>query len=92
MPSAMTGSPTATFTGAARRPSSASPSTASCACTCARVCGGAGAPPLGLRVPRIDSDVGHARQRLYDVVEGHVRKVVDVHLQVSWLGVPRIGR
>eukprot|EP00965_Chrysotila_dentata_P106216 3507754-Pleurochrysis_carterae.AAC.1 len=44
MPSAVTGSPTATFAGAARRPSSASPSTASCACTCARVCGGAGVP------------------------------------------------
>eukprot|EP00965_Chrysotila_dentata_P058855 1952954-Pleurochrysis_carterae.AAC.1 len=44
MPSATTGSPTATFAGAARSPSSASPSTASCACTCARVCVGAGVP------------------------------------------------
>eukprot|EP00965_Chrysotila_dentata_P008157 266420-Pleurochrysis_carterae.AAC.1 len=46
MPSATTGSPTTTFAGAACRPSSFSPSTASCACTCARVPGGVGMPPL----------------------------------------------
>eukprot|EP00965_Chrysotila_dentata_P016573 549301-Pleurochrysis_carterae.AAC.1 len=44
-PSATTGSPTTTFAGAACRPSSFSPSTASCACTYARDPGGAGVPP-----------------------------------------------
>eukprot|EP00965_Chrysotila_dentata_P037261 1239880-Pleurochrysis_carterae.AAC.1 len=88
MPSATTGSPTATFAGAARSPSSASPSTASCACTCARVCGGAGVPPFGHRVPRVHCYLGDARGWLHHVVEGHARKVVDVHLHVSRLGVP----
>eukprot|EP00965_Chrysotila_dentata_P143140 4729673-Pleurochrysis_carterae.AAC.1 len=45
MPRATTGSPTTTFAGAACSPSSASPCTASCACTCARVPRGAGVPP-----------------------------------------------
>eukprot|EP00965_Chrysotila_dentata_P226047 6195159-Pleurochrysis_carterae.AAC.1 len=46
MPSATsTGSPTTTFAGAACRPSSFSPSTASCACMCTRVPVGAGVPP-----------------------------------------------
>eukprot|EP00965_Chrysotila_dentata_P145537 4807249-Pleurochrysis_carterae.AAC.1 len=44
-PNATAGSPTTTFAGAARRPSSARPCTASCACTCALVGGGAGLPP-----------------------------------------------
>eukprot|EP00965_Chrysotila_dentata_P243441 6205422-Pleurochrysis_carterae.AAC.1 len=43
-PNATAGSPTTTFAGAARRPSSARPSTASCACTFALVGGGAGSP------------------------------------------------
>eukprot|EP00965_Chrysotila_dentata_P061323 2032007-Pleurochrysis_carterae.AAC.1 len=46
MPSACTGSPTTTLAGAACSPSSARPRTASCACTCALVPGGAGAPPV----------------------------------------------
>eukprot|EP00965_Chrysotila_dentata_P067715 2240767-Pleurochrysis_carterae.AAC.1 len=45
MPRATTGSPTTTLAGAACRPSSASPSTASCAWTCARDPRGAGLPP-----------------------------------------------
>eukprot|EP00965_Chrysotila_dentata_P170857 5639479-Pleurochrysis_carterae.AAC.1 len=45
MPRATTGSPTTTLAGAACSPSSAMPSAASCACTCARVSGGAGRPP-----------------------------------------------
>eukprot|EP00965_Chrysotila_dentata_P176862 5841339-Pleurochrysis_carterae.AAC.1 len=45
MPRATTGSPTTTLAGAAWRPISASPSAASCACTWARVSGGAGRPP-----------------------------------------------
>eukprot|EP00965_Chrysotila_dentata_P010879 353879-Pleurochrysis_carterae.AAC.1 len=45
MPSATTGSPTTTLAGAAHSPSSARPSTASCACTCARVSRAAGVPP-----------------------------------------------
>eukprot|EP00965_Chrysotila_dentata_P072539 2396843-Pleurochrysis_carterae.AAC.3 len=39
------GSPTAILAGAAWRPSFASPSAVSCACTCARVRGSAGVPP-----------------------------------------------
>eukprot|EP00965_Chrysotila_dentata_P019146 638038-Pleurochrysis_carterae.AAC.2 len=45
IPRATTGSPTTILAGAAWRPISASPSAASCACTCARVPGGAGRPP-----------------------------------------------
>eukprot|EP00965_Chrysotila_dentata_P177150 5851018-Pleurochrysis_carterae.AAC.1 len=44
-PNATAGSPTTTFAGAERKPSSARPSTASCVCTCALVVGGAGSPP-----------------------------------------------
>eukprot|EP00965_Chrysotila_dentata_P097591 3225230-Pleurochrysis_carterae.AAC.1 len=48
MPRATTGSPTTTLAGAACSPSSASPSTASRAWTCAREFGGAGSPPTAL--------------------------------------------
>eukprot|EP00965_Chrysotila_dentata_P069848 2307363-Pleurochrysis_carterae.AAC.1 len=46
MPRATTGSPTTTLAGAACSPSSASPRTASCAWTCARVPCGEGVPPV----------------------------------------------
>eukprot|EP00965_Chrysotila_dentata_P223030 6193349-Pleurochrysis_carterae.AAC.1 len=46
MPSATTGSRTTTLAGAACSPSSASPRTARCAWTCARVPRGAGVPPV----------------------------------------------
>eukprot|EP00965_Chrysotila_dentata_P005661 186097-Pleurochrysis_carterae.AAC.1 len=44
-PSAVAGSPTTTFARAACKPSSARPSTASCACTWALVVGAAGRSP-----------------------------------------------
>eukprot|EP00965_Chrysotila_dentata_P172434 5690084-Pleurochrysis_carterae.AAC.1 len=44
-PSAVTGSPTTTFAGAACSPTRASPATASCACTYARVPAPAGSLP-----------------------------------------------
>eukprot|EP00965_Chrysotila_dentata_P054035 1793516-Pleurochrysis_carterae.AAC.2 len=44
-PNAVTGSPTTTLAGAACSPNSASPATASCACTYTRVPGAAGSPP-----------------------------------------------
>eukprot|EP00965_Chrysotila_dentata_P029599 983997-Pleurochrysis_carterae.AAC.1 len=44
-PSAVTGSPTTTFAGAACNPTAASPATANCACTCTLDPGAAGSPP-----------------------------------------------
>eukprot|EP00965_Chrysotila_dentata_P159103 5255784-Pleurochrysis_carterae.AAC.1 len=49
-------------------------------------------PPFGHRVPRVDDDVGDARRWLHRVVKGHARKVVNVYLHVSWLGVPGVRR
>eukprot|EP00965_Chrysotila_dentata_P184157 6080389-Pleurochrysis_carterae.AAC.1 len=43
-PMAVTGSPTVTLAGAACRPSSTRPRTASCACTCTRESSRAGVP------------------------------------------------